>query len=151
MINRNLVGGLDYITRTEPCPLCLSDVIPIDVDGISSDVDCEACLEYYLAINPPQAWRSIRITASILSEENNLLRGLLSKSKQRVEELEEELRWYGHAIAGAGPIRGYKISAKEAEERWYTTTLKLLEAKALLEQARADQPSRKAVANERRG
>jgi capsule polysaccharide export protein KpsE/RkpR len=38
------------------------------------------------------------------------------------DALQKELRWYGHTIAGGGPVSGYSVVAKEAEKRWYAVT-----------------------------
>ena len=48
---------------------------------------------------------------------------------KRIAELEIELRWYGHTIAGGGPISGYKKAGQEAEIRWYAVTLPFIEKK----------------------
>ena len=48
-----------------------------------------------------------------------------------VEVLRGELRWYGHTIAGGGPVVGYAKCAREAENRWYEYTLPLLAKQAL--------------------
>ena len=50
----------------------------------------------------------------------------LQEDRDRIAELENELRAIGHIIAGGGPISGYKRAAKKAEERWYSTTRKLI-------------------------
>ncbi len=42
--------------------------------------------------------------------------------------LREELQWYGHTIAGGGPMAGYTQAAEKAELRWYDTTLPMLKA-----------------------
>ena len=38
-----------------------------------------------------------------------------------------DLKWYGHRIAGGGPISGFQWAAKDAEKHWYNVTLPLLE------------------------
>lgn len=47
-------------------------------------------------------------------------------TSEEQEKVLDELRWYGHMIAGGGPIGGYAKVAKEAEKRWYKVTLPLL-------------------------
>lgn len=37
-----------------------------------------------------------------------------------------DLRWWGNAIAGNGPIGGYAKAAKDAEKHWYEVTLPML-------------------------
>ena len=51
------------------------------------------------------------------------------EAAEEIERLRAELQWYGHTIAGGGPIRGYQRAAQIAENRWYYTTLKMLAAK----------------------
>lgn len=37
-----------------------------------------------------------------------------------------DLRWWGNAIAGNGPIGGYQRAAQDAERHWYEVTLPML-------------------------
>lgn len=37
-----------------------------------------------------------------------------------------DLRWWGNAIAGNGPMGGYAKAAKDAEKHWYEVTLPML-------------------------
>lgn len=46
---------------------------------------------------------------------------------EQQEQVLAELRWYGHAIAGGGPMTGYANAARRAEEHWYASTLPLLD------------------------
>lgn len=43
-----------------------------------------------------------------------------------VNVLLADLRWWGNAIAGNGPMGGYAKAAKDAEEHWYKVTLPML-------------------------
>ena len=54
------------------------------------------------------------------------LRRQLAEAKANICTMKEELRWYGHKIAGGAPIVGYATVAESAEQRWYKTTLPLL-------------------------
>lgn len=42
------------------------------------------------------------------------------------EVLLADLRWWGNAIAGNGPMGGYQRAAKDAEKHWYEVTLPML-------------------------
>lgn len=44
-----------------------------------------------------------------------------------IELLIEDLKWYGHCIAGSGPIAGYYKAAIRAELHWYNITLPLID------------------------
>lgn len=48
-------------------------------------------------------------------------------TEEQQEQVLDEVRWYGHMIAGGGPMAGYAKVAKEAEKHWYKITLPLLE------------------------
>lgn len=54
----------------------------------------------------------------------------IDEERERLEAaikmLAEELKWYGHCIAGGGPIVGYANEARRAEARWYEETMELL-------------------------
>lgn len=43
-----------------------------------------------------------------------------------VDILLADLRWWGNAIAGNGPVGGYARAAKDAEKHWYEVTLPML-------------------------
>lgn len=47
-------------------------------------------------------------------------------STEQQEQILAELRWYGHEIAGGGPMIGWGIVARRANKRWYDVTLPLL-------------------------
>ncbi len=51
----------------------------------------------------------------------------VEKMRDDMSEMLAQLRWYGHAIAGGGPIGGYQRAAKHAEDFWYKRTLPFLE------------------------
>lgn len=55
-----------------------------------------------------------------LKEVERLLNGLTECAK--------ELCWYGHTLAGGVPIVGPARPAKEACDRWYDKTMRLLDA-----------------------
>ena len=50
----------------------------------------------------------------------------LAEAQATIAELQNELRWYGHILAGAGPITGYAPAGRAAEARWYSSTIRLL-------------------------
>lgn len=43
-----------------------------------------------------------------------------------INTLLADLRWWGNAIAGNGPVGGYVKAAKDAEKHWYHVTLPML-------------------------
>jgi hypothetical protein len=61
---------------------------------------------------------------STTETEKSPAEGLTAEQQERVLA---ELRWYGHEIAGGGPMIGYALVARRAERRWYKSTLPLLE------------------------
>lgn len=45
---------------------------------------------------------------------------------ETINVLLADLRWWGNAIAGNGPMGGYDKAAKDAEKHWYEVTLPML-------------------------
>lgn len=45
---------------------------------------------------------------------------------ETIKILLADLRWWGNAIAGNGPMGGYSKAAKDAEKHWYEVTLPML-------------------------
>ena len=65
----------------------------------------------------------------LLRQREDDLHTLAAEARQAqatIAELQNELRWYGHILAGAGPITGYAPAGRAAEARWYSSTIRLL-------------------------
>ena len=54
------------------------------------------------------------------------LRRQLAEAQAACAAMSTDLKWYGHAYAGGGPVAGYDRVAKAAEQHWYLVTMDLL-------------------------